>query len=410
MAAMLGILRQLRTADYATKGRVACLLLLFLIALILRLSLVKAQTWDFLNFFKPWMDYLSLHGIKGFGTNFSNYNTPYLFLMYIGVRLHISFLLYLKLLSIFFDFVLALAVGLIVQYFRPKDQIKYQSSLAILFLPMVIIDSSLWGQSDSIYVAFCALSFYACLKNRSNWAWVWWGLAFAFKLQAIFFLPFLIFMFFHRRWNLYGPALTALLFVALSALPIFEGRSVSSTFSIYLNQTQVPVGFPLLSINAPTIYQFIPQTNFVEYFRRLGIFLAAAAATGIVGLAFVRKKFQDKELLTIMVATVFAIPFLLPYMHERYFYLAEVMSLTLAFVRPGLAWIFIAMQVVTIMDYTPYLSVDAHMPAFPAAVLSLVVLGILFTLTKSMFELPAGSASSETVVRLSMDGVDQQKR
>jgi hypothetical protein len=117
-------------------------------------------------------------------------------------------------------------------------------------------------------------------------------------------------------------------------------------------------------------------------------------------LAFIRKKFQDKELLTIMVATVFAIPFFLPYMHERYFYLAEVMSLTLAFVRRELAWIFIAMQVVTVMDYTPYLSFDAHMPAFPAAVLSLVVVSILFTLTKRTFELRACSASSKTGARL----------
>jgi hypothetical protein len=73
----------------------------------------------------------------------------------------------------------------------------------------------------------------------------------------------------------------------------------------------------------------------------------------IVGLAY--KKFGQRELLVFSTLVLYIVPFLLPQMHERYFYSAEVSSLVLAFAYPSFAWITVLMQVVTFCAYYPFL-------------------------------------------------------
>ena len=47
-------------------------------------------------------------------------------------------------------------------------------------------------------------------------------------------------------------------------------------------------------------------------------------------------------------------PYLLPKMHERYFFVADIMTLTLAFVDPRL-WVTVPLfQVGSLLSYLPY--------------------------------------------------------
>jgi len=55
-----------------------------------------------------------------------------------------------------------------------------------------VMNSGVWGQCDSIYATFCAASLVSLVRGRPWAASAWFGVAFAFKLQAIFLLPVLV--------------------------------------------------------------------------------------------------------------------------------------------------------------------------------------------------------------------------
>ncbi len=118
----------------------------------------------------------------------------------------------------------------------------------------------------------------------------------------------------------------------------FGGSSVSSS----------------LTANAPSFYQWLPA-NAPAYWKWVGILLAAAVVV-LVGVLLVASKKQLTSDILLKVTLVFAvsIPFLLPEMHERYFYLADVISILSAFYFPRFFYIAVMMQLCSLLSYAPY--------------------------------------------------------
>ncbi len=377
----------LKGVDRRTQYLGGIFIILVLMACYLRLKLMPAETFDYTNFLLPWHKYLEQKGLSAFHDNFANYNTPYLFLLWIITLLPLGPLAGIKLLSIGFDFVLAAAVFAIVAYYRPKSYSPYIAFLATLFLPTVFLNSSLWGQCDAIYTSFGLWAFYFCLRNRQFAAWLLWGIAFSFKLQAIFFLPFLLFYSLHKRWRWYAPLVAVAAFAVLSVLPILEGRSLSSTLGIYLLQAKDPVGGqPALAWYSPTFGQLLPGGGFFyHYFKQAMLVMGAVAGLLVVSLAFLKDKFSDKQVLNILAISLFVVPFLLPGIHERYLFSAEIIALVASFVLPRFVWAAITMQIVTIITYNSYFTGGSQIPQISYSILALAVLGIICFMTQQLY-------------------------
>ena len=186
----------------------------------------------------------------------------------------------IKIPSLISDFVCA---GFIYQLVKLKNQNKdlaLLAYLATLLSPSVILNGSFWGQADSIYTAGLAACLYF-LMNKKNWlALISFGIAFAFKLQAVFLLPFLLILWLKREisWKHF---LTIPLVYLISILPTWLiGRSLVSLLNIYNSQTSE---FKGLALNAPTLYAWIPSKT--EPFAML--FPAGIAFSATVILAFV---------------------------------------------------------------------------------------------------------------------------
>lgn len=75
-----------------------------------------------------------------------------------------------------------------------------------------------------------------------------------------------------------------------------------------------------------------------------------------VGILILKSKQQLTPAILLKVTLVFAlaIPFLLPEMHERYFYLADVVSIIYAFYFPRLFYIPVVVQLCSLLSYAPY--------------------------------------------------------
>jgi Gpi18-like mannosyltransferase len=89
----------------------------------------------------------------------------------------------------------------------------------------------------------------------------------------------------------------------------------------------------------------------------VGIGLAALAMALAGGLLLLCKTgMRTNVALHLALLCVLAVPFLLPKMHERYFFLADVISIVYAFSFPRAFLIPIVMQLVSLLSYAPYLT------------------------------------------------------
>ena len=421
--------------------------ILFLLAIALRISLFHIQTSDYNVFLSQWYDFIQSHG--GFAAlkyNFSNYNVPYLYLLALTTYLPVPKLIAIKSLSVVFDIVLGLFTYLIVNLKYKRSLAAAIGALVVLFAPTIFINSSAWGQCDAIYTAFCLGSLYFLLKERPAWACVFFGLALSFKLQAIFFLPVLLVLVLRKKLPLKHFVLIPASFL-LMLLPAFiAGRDALSLLTIYAGQINTggmgvgalgafnnggaqpfnggnrghfnggnpgsfrggnPGGFngggqgaggvssSSLTYNAPTFYQWLPA-GAPEYWKWIGIGLAILIVLG-VGVLVWRSKKQLTPGVIVKIALVFAllIPFLLPEMHERYFYLADVISIIYAFYFPRYFFVAIIMQLCSLLSYAPYM-LQTQVINLAYVAIAVLLIGV-FTLADLVLTLR--SRSEEVVQR-----------
>ena len=143
-----------------------------------------------------------------------------------------------------------------------------------------------------------------------------------------------------------------------------------------------------LTDNAPTLYQWLPATA-PAYWAWIGVALAALTTAALLALAVARRgHLTTAVLLRFALLAVLLLPFVLPKMHERYFYLADVLSIVVACAigRWRYAVLPLAMQAISLLSYAPYLlnMPVSYLPLVAAGVFVLIVvvavdlLGTLF--------------------------------
>jgi Gpi18-like mannosyltransferase len=133
-----------------------------------------------------------------------------------------------------------------------------------------------------------------------------------------------------------------------------------------------------LTYRAPSIYAFVPHDADPAGFRTLGVVLAAAAALGLCCLVIARRAaLTHDRVVTLAAAFALGLPFLLPGMHERYFFLADVLTVLLAIHRPRLWPVPLLVQAGSLLAYAPYLLGRAVFPLTVAAGLMLIALLIV---------------------------------
>lgn len=302
------------------------------LALCLRTIFFNHISPDYVSFLSRWVETMRnmpLH--KALVTPIGDYNMPYLYFLLLVSRLPIYDLYGIKLLSVLADVFAALAVAKLTGLVTKKPERLLLAFAAALLAPTMLLNGAYWGQCDSVYGALSLWGLYFGLTKRPVWCLSLLALSFAFKLQAVFLLPivaFLLVMGYLRPKHL--PVFPAV-FLAAMLPALLVGRSFSDTFSIYLSQTEA---YPYLSLNAPSLWVMIPN----DYFQDLTPGPVLFAGIGVLALLFVFLRRHEvlklEDLLDLSLILCLLIPYLLPKMHERYFYLAEILSIVYAACYP----------------------------------------------------------------------------
>jgi len=169
---------------------------LILLGVAIRIYFLPHISLDMKAYLIPWYDYIAAHGAwAALGEEFSNYTPPYLYLLALATlgKGFFSKVTAIKLLSIVFDFSNAYLVFRIVKLQAQKEYLPLAAAALFLCLPTVALNSSAWGQADSIYAFFILASLFYLLQDKPLPALILFGVAFAFKAQAVFLLPFLFY-------------------------------------------------------------------------------------------------------------------------------------------------------------------------------------------------------------------------
>lgn len=285
---------------------------------------------DMAEFLVPWYRHIAETGrLAAFAEPFSNYSPPYLYLLsaatlFVGLAEPQAII---RGLSLLITAALGLSLRSLLLAAGADRQMANLSTFAPFLLPSAIINAAMLGQCDALWTAPCLMAVAAALRRKPGRMLAWCGIAFAVKAQAAFIAPFalgaLIGMRTPLRIWLFVPA--AYLACMVPALAL--GWPIEHILSVYLRQSQHFAGQASVSAANPWLmltYAGVDRPSLILPFASGLALLAGIAVAALTRTA------QPSQLLRLALLSALAMPFLLPQMHERFFFLADMLALALA--------------------------------------------------------------------------------
>lgn len=357
---------------------IAFILCLFVLAFMIRWKLMPIESADYYGFLKEWMNTIRANGgFRSLSMEISNYTSPYMYIMTILSYISTNDLYALKLVSVFFDYVSAVAVFRIL-YYMTKSKGKAVFGMAILLLsPTVVIDGAYWCQCDIIYTSFLLYSFYYFLKNDSRKSAIFFGLSFMFKLQAVFLLPFFLIMWLKKRTVKLRHYVYVPVIYVISNIPAWmAGRSFKELMTVYISQSGY---YPWGTLNYPNIYallgEIMPDMKHADEVSSAGTVMTIMMLGCIAYYLYDRKVRLTNELLvTLALFTVAIIVYSLPHMHERYGFLIDLFAIIYGVYNVKKMPAACGFMLISVLAFMPYL---IAVTIVPMQYIAIALLGLI---------------------------------
>lgn len=346
---------------------------------------------DMYVFLNPWFHTIKeLGGFGALSTQVGDYNILYqtiiAFLTYIDIDSVISY----KIVSSIFDFLLAYycAVFLCELSGCPKYKLTFNCAYSlVLFLPTVIFNSSFWGQCDAMYLFFCILTLRNLYRQKYLLSFIFLGLAFAFKLQAVFIVPFIVCYYFYKREFSILYFFISALILELSGIPGFlAGRRLFAPWEVYLFQTKEQ---PVMYANIPNLWA-LTGGDYETLGKFAIIFTICILGIGLY-LVLSKKKelLHPEDFLNFACWSCWTCVLFLPVMHERYTYGLDILLLLLCFLNKIYIPFALTSGILSLLSYS-YFLFDTDYAQKPAA-LSFLAAYLIYTCIIFLYRVPRQS-------------------
>ncbi len=340
-------------------------------ARVLVVFLYPYVSGDYVYFLRHWLEHLAKNGYEhGWADGPWNYSMPYIYLLTGLARLTTRWLIGIKILSLVFDALMAFGAWRIVAAALPDGDRwrRWMAAAVVLLLPTFFTNSSLWGQCDAIYVSFILLSVDAIMRHRAVWGMVFFGIALAFKLQAVFLMPALLMLTYRRCIPWWSWLVVVGVYVASAFPAIVMGRGVLESLN---PQYSTAVS------NGNMVYAWVPDVWHFAGERYLGprvlkgVMVFCGFITVMVAGWWAKRidarRLEGWGIPLAMFVSAAVVPFFLTGMHERYFAVAAALGAILFVARPARLWPCLAPEVLLWPAYTFYLLGLNRFPNFAGA-------------------------------------------
>jgi len=349
----------------------------------IRYALRNVVAGDYKMFFEPWVATLreAGGGFQGLSAEFEyvDYTTPYLLILsFISICPFFNTLILMKMVSVFFDFVAAIAVGFIVYEMTDKKQSGYMAYAVMLFVPTIVANGAMWAQCDIIFTSFVMLSLLFMLKDKPRASLIFYGIAFAFKLQTLFIAPLYVLLWVKKKMKIQHFLWLPIMYF-IGIIPSWiAGKNLWELLTVYLFQANGEMDIYKLSHKFPNVYQIIGTDSFLREYADAGIYFTLAVLM-VLMYYIARKNFTFTKDLIIRMGMFFVmvVVFFLPHMHERYGILADVLSVIVAFSNPRKFYVPLIAIGCSFAGYTMYL---AQQTVIPLSVYAILYAGLMIDL------------------------------
>ncbi len=354
------------------------ILALFFFSFMIRWKLMPIESADYWGFLEEWMAQIREGGgFRSLDHQISNYSSPYMYLMCLISYITDNDLYGLKFLSITFDYLASFAMFLIIFQLSGSVRKAITGMAFLLLSPTVILDSAYWCQCDIIYTTFILYGLYGFFKGDSQTCFIFVGISFAFKLQAVFILPFLLIMWLKKKTVQLGDFFIIPLLYVVSLLPAWmAGRDLKELLLIYFDQTGT---YPWGTLEYPNIYALLgeamPDMHHAAEVSGAGTFMTIILLGCIAYYLYTEDVNLTEELLiTLALFTVALIVYSLPHMHDRYGFLIDLLAVPYGILRVKRLPVTCGFMLISVLTFMPYL-IAVHI--VPLQYLSVALLGLI---------------------------------
>lgn len=311
--------------------------ILFFVAVTIISFLVRFAGKDFVSmdysyFLRSWFDDIkAAGGLSSLNEQVGNYGLLYQTAIAFMTYFDVNSLYQYKILSVVFDYCCAAALAeLVIALIGEKRfSLKYNLAFTLaIMLPTSIANGAYWGQCDSIYTFFLVLTVLFFYKEKYKSGLFAYGLAFAFKLQAIFLLPFIICCWIvKKKFSILNLWISLVTFWSSGFIAYLNGRDLLDCFRIYFGQANDSID---MFNNFPSFWLLFNK----DYMSFKHIALYTAVTVIGIGLYMVMNGYKKidtgERLLNTAVWFVWTATMFMPNMHERYAYVIDIMLIGLS--------------------------------------------------------------------------------
>jgi hypothetical protein len=300
--------------------------MIFCLAALIRSLFWAVRPPDMSIFLEPWFAHIVHYGpVQAFAHPFSNYEPAYLYLLALGSLASgvLAPMTIIKIISVCGTLFMTLALAELLQAAKTERR----NAWLLLLLPSVIFNDALLAQCDALWVGACIFSLAGMMRGRTLAAMVWSGVAIAFKAQAAFIAPVILGAMIGRRAPLLQWTVPSIVFLVTLVPPFMMGWPGLKLLTVYFDQAAWD------HIPGRLANPWMIGTIFADHASRswfwVGYAAAGIAAAAITWLA-ARNARNGPMLILLAALAGTALPFMLPKMLERYYFLGDVLTLALA--------------------------------------------------------------------------------
>lgn len=351
--------------------------------MLARIAMLDYETADYTTFLSQWTQVFREGGFATLAENVGDYNLIYQYILLGISRVPLYDLYLIKWVTVCFDFLLALVMMRAAEHYAGQEA-GLPVFLIVLALPTVLLDGACWAQCDPVYIFFVVLSLYALETDRPFLSAVALAVAFAFKLQTIFFFPVVLLGLIQGRYKARHAAAFFIAYLITMIPALLAGRPFMDALAVYANQS-VGQYYDRLTYNAPNLYVFFPMWEFAssqeytwaryiagvdykatnEYLTdalmpalQSAVLYACIILTLIAVVYWLMHYREVTREMTLDLALFFALflPFVMPKIHERYFFMADMLSVLYAVRERERRFVPVLVVGASLMSYMPYLT------------------------------------------------------
>lgn len=371
------------------------------LAMLTRISFLDYMTADYDLFLSRWVEVFREGGVATLAENVGDYNLLYQYVLLLIARAPLPDLYLIKLFSVAFDCALAAAMCLTAARLC-GERTGLPVFCITLALPTVLLCGACWAQCDAVYAFFVVMCLYWLEGDRPALSAAALSLAFAFKLQTIFFFPVVLLALIHRRYKPRHALCFFAVYLATMLPALAAGRGFFDALSVYANQSMGQY-YDRLTYNAPNLYLFFPMmmlsisqeytwlryvpgvdpkaTNeYLDEFLVPQMQNAALIACVLLTLLLVvywlshAREIEPEMTLCFALFCAIYLPFVMPKIHDRYFFLADVLSVLYAARRADRRFVPVLVVGASLLSYYAFLTRQRPVDERVAALMMLAAL------------------------------------